>query len=46
MVETVSDAASTASVERSDAGAVRALVNVIKNEEVAVVVDLDDRIQA
>ena len=42
----MSDAARTAPVEHSDSGAVRALVNVIKQEEVAVVVDLDDRIQA
>ena len=46
MVTAVKDAAGTAPVERTDAGAVRALVDVIKKEETAVVVNLDERIQA
>jgi len=32
--------------EQTDKGAVRALVDVIKQEETAVVVNLDERIQA
>ena len=45
MVQAVNNAAVSPQAERSDAGAVRALVDVIKNEEVAIVVNLDDRIQ-
>ena len=45
MVQAVNNAAVSPQAERSDAGAVRALVDVIKNEEVAIVINLDDRIQ-
>ncbi len=45
MVEAVRAASQNAPPERTDAGAVRALVDVIKKEDVAVVVNLDEKIQ-
>ena len=46
MVAAVGEAAVGATqAERTDVGAVRALVDVIKKEETVVVVNLDERIQ-
>ena len=45
MVQAVGDAAACSAPVRTDAGAMRSLVDIIKKEATAVVVNLDDRIQ-
>ena len=46
MVATIGEASASTHDERSEKGAVRALVDCIKKEETTVVVNLDERIQA
>jgi hypothetical protein len=46
MVATIGAASGSTPDERSEKGAVRALVDCIKKEETTVVVNLDERIQA
>ena len=46
MVATIGEASASTPDERSEKGAVRALVDCIKKEETTVVVNLDERIQA
>ena len=45
MVRAVGDATENRAHERTDAGAMRSLMDIIKKEETAVVVNIDERIQ-
>lgn len=45
MVDAVGSATFGSPAEKSDSGAVRSLIDVIKKEESVVVVNLDDRVQ-